>query len=319
MKFSILLFSFFLLVNNSSYAADDKLQYTGKKILHIDSYHQGNYWNDTIAQAVRDTLSDTGIELRVIHLDTKRNPTEEFKQQAALKAKQIIETLQPDVVTTSDDNAAKYLIMQHYRDADLPFVFCGLNWDASAYEMPYSNVTGMVEVSPIPQIIKLLQHYAKGERIGYLTEDTLTKRKELDFHRKLFGIEYDQVYLVDSFAQWKQRFVAAQNEVDMLIILGVAALSDWDDAAATEWVQTHTRIPAGTDFSWLMHLALLGVGKSPEEQGEWAAQAALKILEGVSPSQIPLTYNKQGKLYFNQTLAAKLGIDKIPPLAEVVQ
>jgi pyruvate,water dikinase len=146
----------------------------GKRILHVDSCHPGNEWNDRIAQAVRETLRSAGAELKVIHLDTKRRSSEVEKRAAALRAKRIIEQFRPDVVTASDDNAAEYLIMPYYKDSELPFVFCGLNWDASVYGFPYSNVTGMVEVSPIPQIIKLLKRYAHGDRIGYLTEDLPT-------------------------------------------------------------------------------------------------------------------------------------------------
>jgi ABC-type uncharacterized transport system substrate-binding protein len=299
----------------ASAAAGD---YEGKRVLHIDSYHRGNTWNDRIADAVRDTLAGTGVELKIIHMDTKRNPSEEFNRAAALKAKEVIESFRPDVVTTSDDNAAEYLIMPHYRDADLPFVFCGLNWDASTYGLPYANVTGMVEVTPIPQIIRLLRSYAKGDRIGYLTEDTTTKRKELEYHERLFGIEYDQVYLVSTFADWQAAFLRAQDEVDMLVILGVAAIADFDDDAAQALAESESRIPAGTDFDWLMHLALLGVGKVPEEQGRWAARAALKIIDGALPSQIPLAYNKEGRLYFNRKIAARLGIEDSPPLAELV-
>jgi len=292
--------------------------YDGKRILHIDSYHRGNTWNDRIADAVRDTLAGTGVELEIIHLDTKRNPSEEFNRAAALRAKEVIERFRPDVVTTSDDNAAQYLIMPYYKDAALPFVFCGLNWDASTYGLPFANATGMVEVSPIPQIVRLLRSYAKGDRIGYLTEDTTTKRKELEYHERLFGIHYDQVYLVSTFADWQRAFLRAQDEVDMLVILGVAALADFDDEAARALAESRSRIPAGTDFEWLMHLALLGVGKVPEEQGRWAALAALKILDGVAPSQIPLAYNKEGRLYFNRRIAARLGIEESPPLAELV-
>jgi ABC-type uncharacterized transport system substrate-binding protein len=292
--------------------------YAGKRILHIDSYHRGNIWNDRIADAVQTSLKDTGVTLKIIHMDTKRNPSKAFNRAAALKAKAVIDEFQPHVVTTSDDNAAKYLIMPHYKDADLPFVFCGLNWDASTYDLPYKNVTGMVEVSPVPQIIKLLKQYAAGNRLGYLTEDTKTKRKELEYHKKLFNIEYDQVYLVKTFAEWKESYLRAQDEVDMLIILGVAALTDWDDKAAQTLAENHTKIPSGTDFGWLMHISMLGVGKSAEEQGRWAAQAALKILDGVEPSRIPLTHNKEGKLYFNRNIAASMGINKAPPLATIV-
>ena len=70
------------------------------------------------------------------------------------------------MVTTSDDSAARYLIAEHYRDADLPFVFCGVNWDASVYGFPHRNVTGKVEVSPIPQIISLMREHAAGDRVA---------------------------------------------------------------------------------------------------------------------------------------------------------
>lgn len=293
--------------------------YEGKRILHIDSYHQGNTWNDRIAEAVRETLDGTGVELKIIRMDTKRNPSEEFARAAALEAKAVIEAFKPDVVTASDDAASQYLIAPHYKDADLPFVFCGLNWDASVYGFPYSNVTGMVEVSPIPQIVRLLRGYARGDRLGYLTEDTPTKRKELEYHQKLFAISYDQVYLANSFAEWKEMFLRAQDEVDMLVILGVAKLTDFDDAEAKALAEARTRIPSGTDFSWLMHVSMLGVGKLPEEQGRWAALAALKILDGTPPSRIPLAHNKEGQLYFNRKIAARLGITEFPPLAEIVE
>jgi LmbE family N-acetylglucosaminyl deacetylase len=292
--------------------------YEGKRVLHIDSYHLGNEWNDRIADAVRATLEGTGVELHIIHLDAKRRSLEEEKRAAALQAKEMIETFRPDVVTASDDDAAKYLIMPYYRDAELPFVFCGLNWDASVYGLPYSNVTGMVEVSPIPQIIRLLRGYARGDRIGYLTENTETKRKELEYHEKLFGIRYDKVYLVRTFEEWKEAFLRAQDEVDLLVTLGVAAVTGWDDDGARALAENYTKIPAGTDFAWLMHFNLLAVGKVPEEQGRWAARAALKILDGVQPSRIPLTYNKEGQLYFNTKIAVRLGIKAAPPLAQLV-
>lgn len=139
-----------------------------RRVLHVDPYHPGNEWNDRIAAAVVETLEAAGIEVRVFHLDTKRKPCEAEKRAAAARALALIEAFAPEVVTVSDDNAVKYLLMPRYRDAALPFVFCGLNWDASVYDLAYRNATGMVEVSPIPQLVALLRNYAHGSRLGYL-------------------------------------------------------------------------------------------------------------------------------------------------------
>jgi len=288
------------------------------RVLHIDSYHAGNQWNDRIAAALIATLEAAGVEVKVVHLDTKRRSTEPEKVAAAEAAVATIESFKPDLVTMSDDNAVKYVLEPHFRDAELPFVFCGLNWDASIYGLPYSNTTGMVEVSPIPQIVRLLQAETDGRRIGYLAENTPTKKKELTYHEKLFGITYDKVYLVDNFADWVQAFRQAQGEVDMLMFLGVGALTDWDEKQALAVADEETRIPAGTDFAWLAPYTLLAVAKLPEEQGRWAAEAALKILDGVEPSRIPLTYNTEGELIFNKRIAARLGMVGTPTMATII-
>jgi hypothetical protein len=286
-----------------------------RRILHVDSYHVGNQWNDRIAAALVAALKDHGISVRVFHLDAKRKSSEDERRESARAAKRAIEEFDPHAVTISDDDAAKYLLMPYYRDAAIPFVFCGLNWDASVYGLPYSNTTGMVEVSPIPQILRFLRQHARGLRIGFLSEDTETKRKELLHHERLFGIKYDKAYFVGSFEAWKNAFREAQSEVDMLLVLGVGAIADWDVGAAAKFAEEVSEIPTGTDFEWLMPVVLLGVTKSPEEQGRWAAQAAIRILDGVPPRQIPLTYNREGELMFNSRIARRLGVAGPPPLA----
>jgi len=308
-----LLYAFSLSSAEASQAADGK-----RRVLHVDSYHQGNEWNDRIVAALRETLSGKDVELRVVYLDAKRRPSDEDIRASALDAMRTINDFKPDVVTASDDPAAQYLIMPHLRDAATPVLFCGLNWDASVYGLPYRNTTGMVEVSPIPQIIRLLRQHARGPRLGFLSEDTDTKRKELAYHERLFGIEYERTYFVNSHAEWKEAFLRAQREVDMLLILGVGALADWDLADARRLAEERSEIPSGTDFEWLTPVSLIGVAKSPEEQGRWTAQAALRILGGVRPSDIPPTYNREGELFFNSRIGKRLGVKEPPPLARAV-
>lgn len=288
------------------------------RVLHIDSYHAGNEWNDRIVAALRETLTGRDVELRVFHMDTKRRPSEDEIAAAAQEAQRLIEEFKPDVVTVNDDPAAQHLVMPHLRDAPVPVVFCGLNWDASVYGLPYRNTTGMVEVSPIPQIVRLMQRHARGSRIGFLSEDTEVKRKELAYHGRLFGITYDKAYFVNSHAAWREAFLRAQKEVDMLMILGVGALPDWDPADAARLAAEKSEIPSGTDFEWLTSVSLIGVVKQPQEQGRWVGQATLSILQGIQPSEIPLSYNREGELFFNRKIAQRLGIKDLPPLAKAV-
>ncbi|BBO71567.1 hypothetical protein DSCA_54970 [Desulfosarcina alkanivorans] len=282
--------------------------YAGKKVLFIDSYHSGYAWSDGITTGVQRTLADTGVDLKVIHMDTKRNTDEAFKKEAALKAKTVIEQFKPDVVIAADDNASQYLIQPYYEDASLPFVFCGVNWDEKGYGFPYNNVTGMVEVTPIPQLLEQLQPLAKGDKIGFLGPDILTARKEAQNYKKVFGMTLTEYYAKD-FEDWKKGFAELQAKVDILVIDSDGGLYKTQADEMKQFVEDNTKIPSGATYDFMAPYALITYGKVAEEQGDWSAGAALKILAGDSPKDIPVAKNSQGKLIVNTRIASKAGTD----------
>ena len=283
-------------------------KYAGKKILYIDSYHEGYEWSDGLTLGIEKVLADSGAELRIIRMDTKRNSGEEWKLSEGARARDVINTYKPDVVIASDDNAFKYVIQAYYRDAELPVVFAGLNWDASGYGAPYKNTTGMIEVSLTTQIIDHLKPFAKGSRLGYLSADTETERKNLMYYEKLFGLTFEKSYFVKDMGGWKKAFLALQKESDLIIFENSAGISGWDDAIAEDFAKTHIKVPVGTTNPWTMKESVLGITKIPNEQGEWAGMTALRILDGATPDSIPLVKNEKGALIVNLTLAEKLGI-----------
>jgi len=301
---------FILLILVQSVLAQDII--SDSKILFINSYHKGYAWSDGIQRGVEAILADEKfVLLKTIEMDTKRNTSVEFKLQAALKVKQYIEEFKPDVVIASDDNASKYVVEPYYKDADLPFVFCGVNWDASVYGYPYSNTTGMIEVSLIKQVIRQLQSYAKGSKIGFISGDVLTTYKELKYHKKLFNINYDRIYVVKTFKEWQEKYLQLQQEVDIVILENYSGIKNWRPEQAQKFILNNTTIPTGSLNYFIAPLVAITIAKSSEEQGHWSAQTALKILVGVKPSEIPIVQNNDGKLIINIKLVNKLGL-RIP-------
>lgn len=290
-----------------------------KKILYINSYHSGYPASDATRDAIEGVLEGTGVELRVIEMDTKRNPGKAFIRLAVENANAAIEDFRPDLVIASDDNAVKYLLMPFYRNADLPFVFCCVNWDASGYGLPYENATGMVEVALVPEILRHLGKYARGERVGFLGGDRLSERKNRKHYEDRFHIGFEKTYFAKTFPEWKEAFLRLQDEVDMLMLTTHAGIPDWDEDEARAFVEASIKIPVGTEHYWEMPLALVGVAKDFREMGAWSARTALRILDGTPPDAIPVTANKNGQLYFNSRLARKLRISEVPPLAVVVE
>ena len=47
--------------------------YAGKKVIFIDSYHQGYAWSDGIESGIHEVLDKTGVDLKIVRLDIKYN------------------------------------------------------------------------------------------------------------------------------------------------------------------------------------------------------------------------------------------------------
>ena len=290
----------FLLMASPSWAAK-------KKVLFIDSYNAGYPWSDGQILGAKNTLG-ANYDFKVIHMDTKRNPSPDSQKKAGEKAKAEIESWKPDVVIAADDNASKLVIVPYYKNADIPFVFCGVNWDASSYGFPTKNVTGVLEVSVIRPLIDSMKKYAKGSRIGFLGKDNETDRKEAENLTKKFSITLTSVKFVNTFDEWKTAYAKMQDDVDMLIFINNAGITGWNDAEAKKITREKTRIPTGSTHDFIAPFVLIDYAKLAEEQGELAAGMAIKILGGTSPKDIPIAANKKGQMYVNLAIAKKLGV-----------
>ncbi len=142
------------------------------RILHIMSYHQGWEWNDSQLRGFEDALGGLEYELQVFEMDTKRNSSEEWKQERAAEAHALIEDWQPDLVYANDDNAQKYIVTSHV-GGRIPFVFSGVNADPAEYGFVGSeNVTGVLEREHSLQSVSLLRQLIPAvKRIAVIVDD----------------------------------------------------------------------------------------------------------------------------------------------------
>lgn len=276
------------------------------KVLMIDSYHEGYLWSDGIVKGATSTLAGKA-EVKVMRMDTKRNTSEEFKTAAAVKVKAEIETWKPDVVIAADDNSVKYVVVPFLKGGPTPVVFCGLNWDASVYGLPCDNVTGMLEHSLATQLFAAMGRFSKGKRIGFLGKDNETDHKEAAEMTKRFNVTFTERF-VNTFDEWKKAYAELQNEVDMLTVVNNAGITGWSDAEAKAFVLANTKVPSGTCQDHVAPFVLITYGKVAAEQGEWAAGAAIQIMGGKSPKDIPVAINQKGQFFVNMPLATKMGV-----------
>ena len=272
------------------------------KCLFISSYHQGYEWSDGVERGVRAVLKGH-CELQQFDLDTKRLKDPADIRQKVIEAKSLIETWQPDVVITADDDAATYLVMPFYKDHRIPFVFCGINWTVEEYGFPYRNATGMVEVAPVGPLFDkaaaILPQHQRAFYLGANTSSEWKNRQHMQAEAGRRGIHLE-ARLVDTTDAWLSAFQAAQA-YDFVILGSNSGINDWDHARVRAGIHRAQRLSL-TNHDWMMPYAMLGFTKVPEEQGEWAARTALQILAGAAPLDIPIVPNRKWDIWVNTGL-----------------
>lgn len=280
------------------------------KCLFVSSYHQGYAWSDGVERGLRQTL-DGKCEIRQFDMDTKRRKETTQIKEAAQAARHVIASWQPDIVITADDHAARHLIVPFYKDADLPFVFCGVNWSVDEYGFPFSNVTGMVEVAPVRAMIAEARALIPGvSRLLYIGANTSTERKNAARVHKMaerLDIIFDQQFAA-SLDAWVGAYERGQD-YDFIVMGSNAGINDWDEARAIAAIRPVSRRLTVTSHQWMMPVTMMGMTKVPEEQGEWAGKVALQILGGAKPDGIPVIANRKWDLYLNEDLIAAAGIE----------
>ena len=277
--------------------------------VYVSSYHKGYAWSDGVERGLRAELKGH-CDLIQFDMDTKRNKDEPYKIKKAREIAKEIKKVKPDVLITSDDNAAKYLVVPYFRDGKIPVVFSGINWTVKEYGFPASNVTGMIEVAPVRQMLEWAHRLTKpGARGVYIGANTLTEKKDYKYYAKA-AVDLNIVIepmLVDDQQAWKSAFEQTK-EADFVILGSPSGIQDWDEIALRPFVRAHANKLILTNYSWMMPLAMLGFVKIPEEQGEWAAKTAIAIHNGVPIQRIPIIANRKWEVFENTTLLKLSGI-----------
>jgi len=279
-------------------------------LLYISSYHPGYASSDAITAGIYDVVADSRAHLDVFFMDTKRYPQPEAIAAKTEEALRIIRDIKPDVIIASDDNAVKFVVVEHFREGPIPCVFCGVNWTCEPYGLPTGNVTGMLEVLPVRETVEALrQDYPDMKNLLVLSENTVSEQKNKAILGSIFSeVGLTTTYtLVETYNEWKAQFVKANRETDVIFIPTNGAIKDWDEADAKAFVLEHIRVPVFTCDDFMMNYAVFGLAKVAQEQGQWAARTALQILRGKSPSSIPVTRNRQTIAYVNMALAERIG------------
>ncbi len=285
---------------------------TKKRVVYVNSYHSGFPPSDQITEGVYETLPADSFEILTFFMDTKRNPSEAYIKKRAGELLDSINMAKPDVLIVSDDNAMKYLVVPNFQDNPMPIVFCGVNWSAEQYDLSGCNITGILELLPVADLVETLKpYYPEMKNLLVLNENTTTSRKTkplLDTLLGSLGMDVTQE-LVDDFESWKRVFLESNQKYDIIYLQTRGAIRGWDHEEAIKHIERYIRIPLVTCEDFMMPYAVFGFTQVSKEQGKSAAEKAKHILNGANPSDIPISKNQMSNLWINTRLAGKIGFN----------
>lgn len=296
----ILLGGLFLPETNVSLAPGPDSQLLRKKhVLVLQSYHQGQSWQDGVLNGIRAVTAPLGrqIELHVENLDTKRVPgTQAFAPMAAL-----IETKYGaypwDAILTTDDAAFQFA--RQYRQQLFPhaqLVFCGVN-DYTTYQ-PYDRTleTGVAEtIDPKKSIEVALRLNPNTRQIYVINDFTLTGIYTKSVLLKSLPeipnlppiIHLDNMSMEDLLSTVKN--LPADSMILLLLYntdrLGV--YYDYEDSIDLLYSVSPVPIYATWDF-YLGRGIVGGRLTNSYAQGHKAMEMVLALLNGVPTAELPL-------------------------------
>lgn len=292
---------------------------TRGSILIISSYHKGFDWSDGIIRGIYNRFRIGNVTTNTYYMNAWGNQSEQDLNKAVHHIESLMKNLNPDLVIATDDIAVKHVVSRLSHNSPTPFIFAGANGAVSNYEFSSKNVTGIVETSFINSLVGLLSDYSNGDRIGFLAIDTLSSRENLKSYKTKLERDFNKWHFVTNLVEWKQRFNELQESVDMIILENPDGLGGWSVERFNRFVEQESTIPVGSTYLELAPLSLVTIGRVPEELGWWAADTALKILNGAEPKDIPFAQSKEGKLTVNLRAAEKLGVVFKPELLEIAE
>ncbi len=310
-------------------AACTSVSAASNTILVVEGYHAEFAWDSSYRQALRERLSPR-FALEFFEMNTKRLPVAKHPEMAK-RALARIQELRPALVFLADDAALKYLGPQ--LDAlSIPVVYLGINNNPRLYskEGAFRNITGVLERPLIKRSVAFIrQIIPSAQKVLLLFDTDMTSGILFDevFHgRASILIEGVEVVFQRhaNFADWKAAVLEAESRGYQAIVAGLyqslknndGSIADPDEVIV--WTSRQSRLPlfGFWDFSIGPDKAIGGLVCSGNEQGQAAAEIAVRILErGEKPAAIHPTTAPQGSFIFSRKQLTRFGL-KLPPAIE---
>ncbi|HPJ72455.1 MAG TPA: ABC transporter substrate binding protein [bacterium] len=291
-----------------------------QRVLIVLSYHPEFSWEKEIADELEKKLSTSTVDVRLHYMDTKRHPSPEFKEAAGKEVEKIVESWDPDVLVTVDDNAQEYEGRDYAGRSRPSVVFCGVNASPERYGYVGSpNVTGILErISPSILIDVIPYCFPGAKRFMHLSDSSFTSSLMQEEFR-----EYDwsplactREVMVGDFESWKKEVAGADRWADVILYTHYHTLrrSPGSDeivppGEVMSWTIANSPVPEIGSFGFMVRDGgMMAIAVSSREQADVAADYARRLLAGEPIADLPIVSTTVYSVFLNKARLAEAGV-----------
>jgi diguanylate cyclase (GGDEF)-like protein len=305
---------------------------SSKKVLILNSYHEGLTWTKEETEGIMQTLNDEGrnISFYVEYMDWKNHNSEKNLDYLYDYYKYKYEHNKVDLIMATDDVALQFAL-QYGEEifANAPVVFCGVNKEsAEAITKGESNVTGVIEVVDPTETLKIASEINPSLKNVYLLYDNSESGLSTGNIAVTEIEKFNPDLMVESwndlaFEEVLER--ARSLEQDSIILIttyysdATGKIFDMDYVNREVCAQSSVPVYGLYDFG-LDRGIIGGVLLSGRLQGENAAKIAGRILDGEDPDDIPISAPNSMRTAFdyNELQQYDISLDALPDDSEII-
>lgn len=326
---TMICFVFFLAVRLPDARAAEVLS---PQVLILNSYHKGYAWTDEQTEGITAALKQETRDpvIYTEYIDWKRQPSERNLRQQYEMLKMKYAGVPLDMVLATDDVALDFAL-KHRKEIlnDAPIVFSGVNQVGLEQHNEYERLTGVLEDPDPDGSIKLALELNPNIRKVYLifdnTESGLTTGKMvIDRLLNQYGPSL-QLYPLNRMTREEILNKASSLQQDSILFMTTYSS---DSTGRIIEVERFTRelseistVPVYHIYDFgLNHGALGGSLFSGREQGQAAAELAVRVLGGEAIDPMPVSSSVEPRLVldYRQLVRFGLPIERLPADAEIV-
>lgn len=301
-----------------------------KKILVINSYHEGYEWTDGELKGIKETLKSkfNNIEFIVETLDRKRfSYLDEDKYFSLLKNvfKFKFQNIEFTGIFILDDSAFKF-ILQYDKELfpNIPIIFCGVNYFEDEMLNGHDNITGIVEFVDFKSAIDIIFEVQKDvENIVVITDLTLSSRINRKAINNLSNEYADKVNI--KFIDEDEKGLTLEELISKLEKLTRKDAVFFADFFLDKNKKTFTHETILTVISPKCNAPIYGKGdtslgfgiiggrlNSSYYHGVTAAEILIKIINGSSIKNFPVIKKAINKNMFDYKQLNRFNINVVP-------